>query len=136
MTPADARLRVRYAETDQMGIVYYANYFVWMELGRVEWCRAAGIRYRDMEEHDGILLAVAEAQCRYVQPARYDDEVVVSTTVARAHPRMVIFEYRMTRAGDGALLATGQTKHVFLGKDLNPQRLPAKYHFKFGIVKV
>jgi len=136
MTPADARLRVRYAETDQMGIVYYANYFVWMELGRVEWCRAAGIRYRDMEEHDGILLAVAEAQCRYVQPARYDDEVVVSTTVARAHPRMVIFEYRMTRAGDGALLATGQTKHVFLGKDLNPLRLPTKYHFKFGIVKV
>ena len=136
MTPADARLRVRYAETDQMGIVYYANYFVWMELGRVEWCRAAGIRYRDMEEHDGILLAVAEAQCRYVQPARYDDEVVVSTTVARAHPRMVVFEYRITRTADGALLATGQTKHVFLGKDLNPRRLPAKYHFKFGIVNV
>src|SRR5438128_1789072 len=64
MITADARLRVRYAETDQMGIVYYANYFVWMELGRVEWCRAAGIRYRDMEQEDGVLLAVAEASCR------------------------------------------------------------------------
>ena len=137
MTPADARLRVRYAETDQMGIVYYANYFVWMELGRVEWCRAAGIRYRDMEEHDGILLAVAEAQCRYIQPARYDDEVVVSTTVARAHPRMVVFEYRMTRAERRCpALPPAKPKHLFLGKDLNPQRLPAKYHFRFGIVKV
>lgn len=133
MTSTDARLRVRYAETDQMGIVYYANYFVWMELGRVEWCRAAGIRYRDMEEQDGILLAVAEAQCRYVQPAQYDDEVIVHTSVTKAHPRMVTFEYRMTRTSDGALLATGHTKHLFLGKDLNPCRLPERYYSYFGI---
>ncbi len=133
MLRTDARLRVRYAETDQMGIVYYSNYFIWMELGRVEWCRAAGIRYRDMEEQDGILLAVAEAQCRYAQPARYDDEVVIETEVPHAHARMVTFEYRMKRIGDGALLATGHTKHVFLGRNMQPCRLPAKYRAAFGI---
>jgi len=132
-TPVDARLRVRYSETDQMGIVYYSNYFIWMELGRVEWCRAAGIRYRDMEEQDGILLAVAEAQCRYARPARYDDEVVIETEVPHAHARMVTFEYRMKRLGDGALLATGYTKHVFLGRDMQPCRLPEKYRAAFGL---
>ena len=135
MIVADARLRVRYAETDQMGVVYYANYFVWMELGRVEWCRAAGAGYRDMEKEDGILLAVAEAQCRYSQPAKYDDEVVVETTVALAHSRMVKFEYRMTRAADGALLASGFTKHVFLDRRLEPRKLPEKYHEAFGIAR-
>jgi acyl-CoA thioester hydrolase len=133
MTRIDARLRVRYSETDHMGIVYYANYFIWMELGRVEWCRAAGIRYRDMEEQDGILLAVAEAQCRYAQPALYDDEVIVETEVPHAHQRMVTFEYRMKRVSDGALLATGYTKHVFLGRNMQPCRLPEKYFTAFGI---
>jgi len=133
MSRIDARLRVRYAETDQMGIVYYSNYFVWMELGRVEWCRAAGIRYRDMEEQDGILLAVAEAQCRYHQPARYDDEVVIETTLPQAHPRMITFEYRMIRAGDDVLLATGYTRHVFLGRSLQPTKLPERYRGAFGI---
>ena len=78
MQPVDTRLRVRYAETDQMGVVYYANYLIWMEVGRVEYCRAAGIRYRDMEDDDGILLVVAEANCRYLAPARYDDEVRIA----------------------------------------------------------
>lgn len=126
-------MRVRYCETDQMAIVYYSNYFIWMELGRVEWCRAAGIRYRDMEAEDGILLAVAEAQCRYSRPARYDDEVLVETSVRQAHSRMVTFEYRMKRAEDGAVLATGFTKHVFLGKNLERTKLPSKYYSAFGI---
>src|SRR5579862_743685 len=86
---ADTRLRVRYAETDQMGVVYYANYLIWMEVGRVEFCRAQGIRYRDMEAGDGILLVVAEANCRYLAPARYDDEVRISTTLTSANPRMI-----------------------------------------------
>ena len=136
MIVAEARLRVRYAETDQMGIVYYSNYFIWMELGRVEWCRAAGIRYRDMEAEDGILLAVAEAQCRYAQPARYDDEVVVETTVREAHSRMVTFAYKMKRAEDGAVLATGFTKHVFLSKNLERTRLPQKYFSAFEISRI
>ena len=133
MSSAEARLRVRYAETDQMGVAYHANYLVWMELGRVEWCRAAGLRYRDMEQQDGILLVVAEAHCRYTSPARYDDEVIVRTTVRDAHPRMVTFEYRLERAGDGVLLATGHTKHIFVGRDLVPRRLPEKYQAAFGI---
>ena len=82
----ETTLRVRYAETDQMGVVYYANYLIWMEVGRVEFCRAQGIRYRDMEEADGILLVVAEANCRYLAPARYDDEVRIVTTLATSHP--------------------------------------------------
>ena len=91
MKSVEARLRVRYAETDQMGIVYYANYLVWMEIGRVEYCRAAGIRYRDMEQEDGILLTVAEASCRYASPALYDEEVVIRTWIAEANPRMIRF---------------------------------------------
>jgi acyl-CoA thioester hydrolase len=132
MNVHQARLRVRYAETDQMGIVYYANYLVWMELGRVEYCRAAGIIYSEMEANDGVLLAVAEAQCRYIHPARYDEEIVVETRVAKAHARMVVFHYAMKRA-DGVLLATGETKHVFCTPDMQPCKLPAKYRAAFGI---
>ena len=83
MNGSEVRFRVRYAETDQMGIVYHANYLVWMEMGRVELCRTIGVRYRDMEEQDGILLTVAEVQCRFLSPARYDDEVVLAR---RARP--------------------------------------------------
>jgi acyl-CoA thioester hydrolase len=132
----ETRLRVRFAETDQMGIVYYANYFVWMELGRVEWCRARGIRYRDMERDEGMLLTVAEASCRYLAPARYDEEVVVSTETTTAHSRLVRFSYIMTSAETGARLATGETAHVFCGRDLRPTRLPEKYHDAFGIARV
>jgi acyl-CoA thioester hydrolase len=135
MNSVDARLRVRYAETDQMGIVYYANYLVWMEVGRVEYCRAAGIRYRDMEAEDGILLTVAEATCRYASPARYDEEVVVRTWIAEANPRMIRFGYQMTEAASGRRLATGETKHVFCGRDRKPRKLPEKYRAAFGIVK-
>jgi acyl-CoA thioester hydrolase len=133
MPPVDAHVRVRYAETDQMGIVYYANYLVWMEIGRVEYCRAVGVRYRDMEVEDGILLTVAEASCRYLAPARYDDEVLVRTTISGAHPRLVRFGYEMIAADDGRCLATGETKHIFCGRDGKPSRLPAKYHSFFGI---
>ena len=97
----ETRFRVRYAETDQMGVVYYANYLVWMELGRAEYCRAAGIRYRDMEVDDGVLLAVVEAHCRYLHPARYDEEIAVKTWVAKANQRMVEFEYEIREAESG-----------------------------------
>jgi acyl-CoA thioester hydrolase len=131
----EARLRVRYAETDQMGIVYHANYLVWMEIGRVEYCRAAGIRYRDMEIEDGILLTVAEASCRYLAPALYDEEVIVRTWIAEAKPRLIRFGYEMVDAASGRRLATGETTHVFCGRDRKPRKLPDKYHAPFGIVK-
>ncbi|HXN47047.1 MAG TPA: thioesterase family protein [Bryobacteraceae bacterium] len=129
----EARVRVRYAETDQMGVVYYANYLVWMEVGRVEYCKAVGFNYRDMEREDGVLLAVAEAQCRYVFPARYDDEVVVKTWVERASRRLVAFGYEMRRAQDDRVLARGESTHIFCGVDMRPARLPEKYGPMFGI---
>ena len=127
----ETALRVRYAETDQMGVVYYANYFIWMELGRVEYCRAIGFRYRDMEEQDGILLAVIDAQCRYRRPARYDDEVTVRTRVSKASRRAVEFSYEMYVREE--LIASGHTRHMFLGRDFRPASLPPKYHAFFGI---
>ena len=129
----EARIRVRFAETDQMGIVYHANYLVWMEVGRVEYCRAAGIRYRDLESNDGVLLTVAEANCRYLSPARYDEEVIIRTGIARAHPRMVAFGYELVSAESGLHLAEGYTKHIFCGRDLKPCRLPEQYHEVFGM---
>ena len=126
-------LRVRYAETDQMGVVYYANYLVWMEVARVEYCKAVGFSYEQMEREDGIFLAVTEASCRYHYPARFEDEVIVETSLADAHPRMVRFAYEMRLAGSGRKIATGETRHVFCGRDLRPIRLPEKYRTNFGI---
>ncbi|MCU1274247.1 MAG: thioesterase superfamily protein [Bryobacterales bacterium] len=126
------RIRVRYAETDQMGVVYYANYLVWMEVGRVEYCKALGFRYKDMELEDGVLLAVIEAQCRYLFPARFDEDVIIETRVADANSRIVSFGYEM-RLVDGRKLATGSTRHIFCNRDMKPVRLPAKYRALFGI---
>ena len=130
---AETRFRVRYAETDQMGVVYYANYFIWMELGRVELCRAAGLRYREMEERDRVLLAVIESGCRYLHPARYDDEIAVVARIEKASPRGVHFVYEIRSAETGRTLATGFSKHIFCGPDMKPARLPKKYHSVFGI---
>ncbi len=129
----ETRLRARYAETDQMGVVYYSNYFVWMEVGRVEYCKSAGFNYRDMEIEDGVLLAVVEANCRYLRPARFDDEIAVRTRIESANQRMVRFSYEIRRAADDCLLATGETKHVFCGRDMRPVKLPGKYHEQFGL---
>ena len=134
MTCNQTTVRVRYAETDQMGVVYYANYLVWMEVGRVEYCKAAGFSYKNMEIEDGVVLAVAEARCRYASPARFDDEVVVRTWVEEANARMVRFGYEMTRAGDGRRIASGETKHIFLSRDFRPCRMPEKYRANFGLV--
>jgi acyl-CoA thioester hydrolase len=128
----DARVRVRYAETDQMGVVYHANYLVWMEVGRVEYCRASGYRYRDLEA-EGILLTVVEVNCRYLSPALYDDEVVVRTTIEEATARLVRFGYRILSGEDGRLLAEGFTKHVFCGPDRRASKLPKQFHHIFGV---
>jgi acyl-CoA thioester hydrolase len=132
MQPVETRVRVRYAETDQMGIVYHANYLVWMEIGRVEFCRAAGIRYRDLET-EGVLLVVAEANCRFQAPARYDDEIRIRTCLGEANSRVLRFEYELFDVTSGQRLATGFTKHIFCGRDLRPSKLPKKYWSTFGI---
>ena len=115
-----------------MGVVYYANYLIWMELGRAEYCRAAGIRYKDMEGVDGVRLAVVEAHCRYLYPARYDEEIVVKTRIARANRRMIEFHYEIRDAQSGRELASGSTKHIFLGDDMKPVKLPEKYKALWG----
>lgn len=133
MQTAEVRFRARYAETDQMGVVYHANYLVWMELGRVELCRVSGIRYRDMEERDGILLTVVDASCRYLYPARYDDEILVRTSVRRSTTRLIEFSYEILQADGGRLLARGSTTHLWCGRDMRPRRLPENYWETFGV---
>ncbi len=132
-TFSETRLRVRYAETDRMGVVYYSNYLVWMEVGRVALCKELGFNYRDMENEDGILLAVAEASCRYRSSARFDDEVIVKTWIEKADPRMAVFAYEMRMAEDNRILATGSTRHIFVNLEMQRTRLPLKYHRMFGL---
>ena len=133
MTTHETRFRVRYAETDQMGVVYYSNYFIWMELGRAEYFRSVGGRYKDMEVNDGILLAVVDAHCRYLFPARYDEEIAVLTTIARANRRMVHFQYDIRDPQLDRTLAQGETRHIFLNREMKPLKLPDKYFALFGI---
>ncbi|MGN6362444.1 MAG: acyl-CoA thioesterase [Thermomicrobiales bacterium] len=122
-------LRVRYAETDAMGVVYYANYLVWFELGRTDWIRAQGITYREFEEQ-GILLPVVQASCTYKSSAHYDDLVRITTTVTGLTRTRVAFGYRVTRQEPepGMLLAEGQTEHVFLTRTGRPTRLDRRPH--------
>ena len=123
---SESRLRVRYAETDQMGVVYHANYFVWFEVGRVEFLRQLGFSYRDMEKEDGCFIAVADARCRYKAPARYDDEIVVKTYLRNVRESVVHFGYDLLRA-DGTLLAEGETTHVVTTSEMRTTVLPEKY---------
>jgi acyl-CoA thioester hydrolase len=105
-------LRVRYSETDKMGIVYYANYLVWFEIGRTEYCRARGFSYRDMEESQDAYLVVAESYCRYKAPAFFDDEVLVRTHITEMRRRSLRFGYEIVRLSDGQIIAEGETGHV------------------------
>jgi len=124
-------LRVRYAETDQMGVVYYANFFVWFEIGRTDFCRQHGFAYREMEQHDGLYITVAEARCRYKAPARYDDEVLVRTCLRALRRRVLVFEYEIYRQATDELLAEGETVHVVTDRDGRPRSLPDKYRDLF-----
>jgi acyl-CoA thioester hydrolase len=123
----EARVRVRYAETDQMGVVYHANYFVWFEIGRVELMRQRGLSYKQMEAEDGCGIAVVEATARYKAPARYDDELMIETRVVEARGPIVRFGYRVLRVEDGLLLCEGETVHVVVGRDMKRTRMPKKY---------
>jgi acyl-CoA thioester hydrolase len=130
---AQVRLRARYSETDQMGIVYHANYLPWFEMARTELCAVRGVRYREIEEQDHLLLTVVEAHCRYVAPARYDDEVVVEARLSFSHARMIGFAYEIRNAATSQLLVSGETKHVFITPDGRPARVPRKYFDLFDI---
>jgi acyl-CoA thioester hydrolase len=118
----ETRLRVRYAETDQMGVVYHANHFIWFEVGRVELLRQMGFSYRDMEDRDHRFIAVAEAKCRYRAPVRYDEEVLVRTKLLSVRDSLVQFGYELRRAADGVLLAEGETTHIVTDRDMKIAR--------------
>ena len=129
--PVTHTVRVRYAETDQMGIVYYANYLVWFELGRVELLRSLGLAYSQLETEHECILPVVESSCRYRSPARYDDEILIETRPALLRSSVIKFAYRILRKEhDGAeprLLAEGETLHVVCDDQLNKKRLPEHY---------
>ena len=123
----ETRLRVRYAETDQMGVVYHSNHLIWFEVGRVELLRQLGFSYRDMERDAGRFIAVAEAKCRYRAPVYYDEEVVVRTRLKQVRESVVVFSYELVRAEGGALLAEGETTHIVTDSKMQVAPLPDKY---------
>jgi len=129
--PARSRVRVRYAETDQMGIVYYSNYLVWFEVGRTDWLRESGWSYRDMEA-EGYALPVIEARCSYQESARYDDEIEVRTSSTLESPVRIQFLYEVVRLADGMTLATGMTMHAALDRTGRPRRLPDRVRSMFS----
>jgi acyl-CoA thioester hydrolase len=123
----ETTVRVRYAETDRMGVVYHANYLVWFEIGRTEFCRARGFAYRDMEENDNAWLVVAESYCRYKAPAHYDDELLVRTHITELRRRSVRFGYEILRLSDGQVIAEGETGHVVTDGSGRVISLPESY---------
>ena len=129
MPVSQTRIRVRYAETDQMGVVYYANFFIWFEIGRVELLRQLGFQYKEMETEDDCHIPVVEATCRYKSPARYDDELLLETTVLALRRTVIKFGYRLFRTENEAqnLLAEGETTHVTVNRSMRKVRLPQKY---------
>jgi acyl-CoA thioester hydrolase len=127
-TPASqSRVKVRYAETDQMGVAYYANYLVWFEVGRSQFCNDCGFSYRDMERETGLYMIVAEAYCRYLAPARYEDELTITTAIIEVTRRTLRFGYQIARDQDGARVARGETLHVLMTPEGKPASLPEKY---------
>jgi len=137
MSPADdnallddwyeAVVRVRYSETDKMGVVYHANYLIWFEIGRTEFCRARGFSYREMEENDNAFLVVAESYCRYKAPAYYDDQLLVRTHITELRRRSLRFGYEILRVSDGVVIAEGETGHVVTDSRGRVKSFPDEY---------
>lgn len=130
---AETTIRVRYAETDQMGVVYYGNYFTWFEIGRVELCRQLGFEYKRMESEDDSFMVVADAHCRYKRSARFDDVIVIRTTVTQSQKRTIRFGYEIVNQASGEVIATGDTLHVFCDRLGKPKSLPEKYRKYFPV---
>lgn len=129
----ETTVRVRYAETDQMGVIYHANFFVWFEVGRVELLREMGVPYRQMEEEDDCHIVVVEAKCEFKRPARYDDLLRIRTRVAETRTRLMRFAYEVLNDATGELLATGETTHVICDHAGRPKSLPEKYRQLFPL---
>jgi len=123
----ETRVRVRYAETDQMGVVYHSNHLIWFEVGRVELMREMGFSYRDMELEDGRFIAVAEVKCRYRAPVYYDEEIVIRTRLKNVRESVVVFSYELVRADTNTLLAEGETTHIVTDSNMKVAALPGKY---------
>ena len=123
----DCQIRIRYAETDQMGVVYYSNYLIWFEIGRSAYCRKQGFSYAEMEAQTESFLAVAEVSCRYHAPAHYDEIVKIRTSIDSLRKRALRFQYQILNKQSGTLIATGSTTHVILNKNGSPKTLPEKY---------
>ena len=128
----ETTVRVRYAETDQLGVVYHANYFIWFEVGRVELIRHLGVSYKKMELEDDCHIVVADVHCRYHHPARYDQELRVRTRITEVQRRTIQFGYEIVEKDSGRLLTTGETTCVICGRDGRPKSLPEKYRKVFG----
>jgi acyl-CoA thioester hydrolase len=118
-------VRVRYAETDKMGVVYYAHYLVWFEIGRTEWLRETGWTYRAMED-DGLGLPVIEAHCEYRAGARYDEDLEIRTRGRLVSAVRLAFDYEVVRRSSGQVIATGFTVHATVDRSGRPVRLPAR----------
>ena len=127
----ETRVRVRYAETDQMGVVYHSNHFIWFEIGRVEFLRQLGFSYKDMEASDGCFIAVVDARCRYKAPARYDEEIIVRTHLKNIRESVIHFGYELVRASDGVILAEGETTHIVADAQMRKTSIPEKYMSAF-----
>ncbi|MFZ0479201.1 MAG: thioesterase family protein [Terriglobales bacterium] len=123
----ETRIRVRYAETDQMGVVYHSNHFIWFEVGRVELLRQLGFSYKEMETADGCFIAVVEARCRYKAPVHYDDEVIVRTFLRHVREKVIHFGYELLSAEKREVLAEGETIHIVADAQMKPRKLPEKY---------
>jgi len=126
MDSVDYELRVRYAETDQMGVAYYANYLVWFEVGRSELCRERGFRYADLEAM-GYKLVVTDVHCRYRSSARYDETVIVRTRLKDVNKRMITFGYQILRKDQEEVIAEGETQHICIDSNGKTKSLPEKF---------
>src|SRR5687768_12998841 len=123
----ETEIRVRYAETDKMGIVHHSNYLIWFEAGRSDLCRARGFSYKEMEEQDNALMVVAETYCRYKSPAFYEDILTVRTRVAEVRSRSIRFIYEIVRNADDTLLAEGETLHLVTDENKKVKLIPDAY---------
>lgn len=127
----ETRIRVRYVETDQMGVVYHSNFFIWFEVGRVELLRQLGFTYKEMEQQDRCYIAVVDARCRFKAPARYDEEITIRTHLKNTRESLIHFGYEAIRESDGTLLAEGETTHIVTDANMSKRALPEKYQERF-----
>jgi acyl-CoA thioester hydrolase len=132
----DAPIRVRYAETDKMGVVYHANYLMWFEVGRVELLRKMGFVYRDLERDHDCHLPVVDVRVRYKSPAFYDDELIIRTNLKNVRSSFLKFSYEVLRRSDNGLLAEGETTHIVVNSKMEKTPLPEKYSDAFSAATV